>query len=110
MFEFAGAWEQPINYIFLAVTAIVAIHGIRWRDKDGKPDTVRLLFGCMPPCSSSWCRYRTSSRWSNSPENPVYWGISAPVDRRLSYAGRLRRINLPSNPGHYVGGSIGNPK
>lgn len=47
MFEFAGAWEQPINYIFLAVTAIIAVHGIRWRDEEGKPDTVRLLFGCI---------------------------------------------------------------
>jgi len=47
MFEFAGAWEQPINYIFLVVTAIIAIHGIRWRGEDGKPDTVRLLFGCI---------------------------------------------------------------
>ena len=47
MFEFAGAWEQPINYIFLVVTAIIAVHGIRWRDEDGKPDTVRLLFGCI---------------------------------------------------------------
>ena len=47
MFEFAGAWEQPINYIFLVVTAIIAVHGIRWRDSEGKPDTVRLLFGCI---------------------------------------------------------------
>jgi len=47
MFEFAGEWEQTVNYIFLAVTAIIAIHGIRWRDEEGKPDTVRLLFGCI---------------------------------------------------------------
>jgi len=45
MFEFAGAWEQPINYIFLAVTAIIAVHGIRWRDADGKPQFVHTLNG-----------------------------------------------------------------
>ena len=47
MFEFAGEWEKPINYLFLLITAIIAIHGIRWRDDEGKPDTVRLLFGCV---------------------------------------------------------------
>ncbi|MGB0671265.1 MAG: hypothetical protein ACPGNT_07195 [Rhodospirillales bacterium] len=29
------------------MTASVAWHGIRWRDEDGRPDTVRLLFGCI---------------------------------------------------------------
>lgn len=47
MFEFAGDWERPINYIFLVVTAIIAIHAIRYRDEDGKADFVRLLFGCI---------------------------------------------------------------
>ena len=47
MFEFAGEWEKPINYLFLLITAIIAVHGIRWRDDEGKPDTVRLLFGCV---------------------------------------------------------------
>ena len=47
MFEFAGAWEKPINYIFLAVTAIIAIHAIRWRDENGRHDFVRLLFGSI---------------------------------------------------------------
>ncbi|MEN8194983.1 MAG: hypothetical protein ABFS30_00535 [Pseudomonadota bacterium] len=47
MFEFAGEWEKPINYIFLVVTAIIAIHAIRYRDEDGKADFVRLLFGCI---------------------------------------------------------------
>ena len=46
MFEFAGVWEGPINIIFLIVTAGVAVHAIRHRDKDGKTDSVRLLFGC----------------------------------------------------------------
>lgn len=47
MFEFAGAWEMPINIIFLAVTGFIAVHGIRYRDEEGKSDFVRLLFGCI---------------------------------------------------------------
>ena len=47
MFEFAGEWEQPINYLFLAVTAFIAWHGIRYRDAKGRTDIVRLLFGCI---------------------------------------------------------------
>ena len=47
MFEFAGEWEQPVNFIFLAVTAFIAWHGIRFRDQDGNTDFVRLLFGCI---------------------------------------------------------------
>jgi hypothetical protein len=31
MFEFAGDWEKPINYLFLAVTGFIAWHGIRYR-------------------------------------------------------------------------------
>ncbi len=47
MFEFAGQWEQPINYIFLAVTFAVAVHAIRYRTEDGNTDFVRLLFGSI---------------------------------------------------------------
>ena len=47
MFEFAGVWEGPVNIIFLIVTAGVAVHAIRHRDKDGKTESVRLLFGCI---------------------------------------------------------------
>ncbi len=47
MFEFAGDWEKPINYLFLAVTAFVAWHGITYRDDKGKTDFVRLLFGSI---------------------------------------------------------------
>ena len=47
MFEFAGEWEKPINYLFLAVTAFIAWHGIRFRDEEGNTDFVRLLFGCI---------------------------------------------------------------
>jgi len=47
MFEFAGEWEQPINYIFLAATGFIAWHGIRYRDAEGKTDFVRMLFGAI---------------------------------------------------------------
>ena len=48
MFDFIGPeWQTPVNYLFLLVTAIVAVHAIRFRDKEGKPDYVRLLFGCI---------------------------------------------------------------
>ena len=47
MFEFAGAWETPINVVFLAATGFIAFHGITYRDDEGKSDVVRLLFGCI---------------------------------------------------------------
>ena len=47
MFEFAGDWEKPINYLVLAVTALIAWHGITYRDDEGKTDFVRLLFGSI---------------------------------------------------------------
>jgi hypothetical protein len=47
MFEFAGEAESFINTVFLAVTAFIAWHGIRFRDADGDTDLVRLLFGCI---------------------------------------------------------------
>ena len=47
MFEFAGAWEMPIDILFLAATGFIAWHGIRYRDDEGKTDLVRLLFGCI---------------------------------------------------------------
>jgi|TARA_B100002003_G_scaffold185336_1_gene173706 hypothetical protein len=47
MFEFAGVWEGPINFVFLIATGAIAVHAIRYRDEDGKSDGVRLLFGCI---------------------------------------------------------------
>ncbi len=48
MFDFLGPeWEKPVNYIFLAITAFIAVHGIRYRDAEGKTDFVRLLFGSI---------------------------------------------------------------
>lgn len=43
----SGNWETLVNWLFLAVTGAVAWHAIRFRDKDGNPDFVRLLFGCI---------------------------------------------------------------
>jgi len=47
MFEFAGGLEPYINFLFLAATGFIAWHGIRFRDKEGNTDSVRLLFGCI---------------------------------------------------------------
>ena len=47
MFEFAGDWEQPVNFLFLLVTAAIAWHGLSFRDEEGRTDFVRLLFGCI---------------------------------------------------------------
>jgi len=47
MFEFAGEYESFINWVFLAVTGYVAVHGIRFRDEEGNTDFVHLLFGSI---------------------------------------------------------------
>ena len=47
MFEAAGDLEPIVNFIFLAVTGFIAVHGIRYRDEEGNTDFVRLLFGCI---------------------------------------------------------------
>lgn len=36
-----------VNIIFLIVTAVVAYHGLTWRDEKGESDFVRLLFGSI---------------------------------------------------------------
>ena len=47
MFEFAGEFEPFINFVFLGITAFIALHGIRFRDEEGNTDFVRLLFGSI---------------------------------------------------------------
>ncbi len=47
MFEFAGEAEPLVNLIFLGATGYIALHGIRFRDQEGKSDFVRLLFGSI---------------------------------------------------------------
>ncbi len=47
MFEMAGEWETPINYLFLAITGFIAWRGIRYRTEEGETDTVQLVFGCI---------------------------------------------------------------
>lgn len=39
--------ESLKNLLFIVVTAAIAFHGLTYRDEDGNPDTVRLLFGCI---------------------------------------------------------------
>ena len=46
-FDVGEEWAPIVNYVFLAVTAFIAVHGIRYRDADGNTDFVRLLFGCI---------------------------------------------------------------
>ena len=43
----SAGWESIVNWAFLIATGLVAWHAIRFRDARGKPDTVRLLFGCI---------------------------------------------------------------
>ena len=47
MFEFAGQYESAFNWIFLAVTATIAVKGITIRNEDGSSDYVHMLFGCI---------------------------------------------------------------
>lgn len=47
MFGSTGDYEPFINLVFLVVTGAIAWHGIRYRDEDGKPTFVHLLFGCI---------------------------------------------------------------
>jgi hypothetical protein len=35
------------DYLFLAVTAAIAYHGITYRDENGEPDMGHQLFGCI---------------------------------------------------------------
>ena len=36
-----------MNILFVIVTAFIALHGLTFRDTDGKKDFVRLLFGAI---------------------------------------------------------------
>lgn len=47
MLDVGGDNQTLINLVFLLVTGLIAWHGIRFRDAEGKPDFVRLLFGCI---------------------------------------------------------------
>ena len=40
-------YEKLVNVIFLVVTALIAHHGITYRNPDGEKAFVRLLFGCI---------------------------------------------------------------
>ena len=47
MLDVGGEYETLVNLVFLLVTGLIAWHGIRYRDAEGKTDFVRLLFGCI---------------------------------------------------------------
>ena len=48
MFDFIPQeYEKLVNIIFLVATALIARHGITYRNPDGEKDFVRLLFGCI---------------------------------------------------------------
>jgi hypothetical protein len=47
MFEFVGEAEPFVNLIFLVATGFIALHGIRFRDKEGESDFVHLFFGSI---------------------------------------------------------------
>jgi len=38
---------EPLDLVFLVITAFIAWHGITYRDAEGETDMVRLLFGCI---------------------------------------------------------------
>lgn len=39
--------ESLINWILVVVTALVAVHGLTYRDRNGERPWVHLLFGCI---------------------------------------------------------------
>ena len=48
MFNFIPQeYEKLVNIIFLIATALIARHGITYKNPDGEKDFVRLLFGCI---------------------------------------------------------------
>ena len=48
MFDFIPKeYEKIVNIIFLVVTALIAKHGLTYKNEDGKKDFVRLLFECI---------------------------------------------------------------
>ncbi len=38
---------DPIDYLYLVVTGIIAYHGITYRGENGESSTGHLLFGCI---------------------------------------------------------------
>ena len=48
MFDFIPQeYEKLVNIVFLVATALIAHHGITYKNPDGEKDFVRLLFGCI---------------------------------------------------------------
>jgi uncharacterized membrane protein (DUF441 family) len=47
MLDIPESAEPLVDLLFLIVTGFIARHGIRYRDEEGKPAFVHLLFGCI---------------------------------------------------------------
>ena len=47
MFAIPEEFELLVNMAFLTITGVIAYNGVRYRDRDGNSDFVRLLFGCI---------------------------------------------------------------
>ena len=46
--------ERLVNIIFVAVTGIIAWHGLTFRTKQGEHEWVHLLFGCIALLYCLW--------------------------------------------------------
>ncbi len=46
--------DTLINIVFVAVTGLIAWHGLTWRDENGEADWVRLLFGAIALLYCLW--------------------------------------------------------
>ena len=47
MADSSGSLDFLLDLVFLLATGMVAWHGIRYRDAEGRPDLVRLLFASI---------------------------------------------------------------
>ena len=46
--------ENLINLVFIVVTALVAWHGLTFRDEEGQAEWVHLLFGAIALLYCMW--------------------------------------------------------
>lgn len=46
--------DSLVNLIFIAVTGLIAWHGLSFRDEDGKPEWVHMLFGSIALLYCLW--------------------------------------------------------
>lgn len=46
--------EQLVNLIFVAVTGVIAWHGLTFRTKEDEREWVHMLFGCIALLYCMW--------------------------------------------------------